>query len=62
MLVTLLVAVLIIGLLVYLVQLFPIAQPFKNVALCIVILIAILWLLGFAGYFGPGPWHPVRPC
>jgi hypothetical protein len=49
-----LVAILVIGLIYYLITLLPVAQPFKNIALVIVIVIAIVYLLGFVG-FGGGP-------
>jgi hypothetical protein len=45
-LVGLLIAVLIFGLIYWLWTLLPIPQPFKNVALAILIIIAIVWLLG----------------
>jgi hypothetical protein len=54
MLITLLVAVIVIGLLYWIVQLMPLPQPFKNVALCIVLVIALLWLLSFAGVLPHG--------
>ena len=44
-------SVIVVGLLVYLIQLLPIEPPFKTVALAIVILICIFWLVGFL----PGP-------
>jgi hypothetical protein len=47
MLITLLIAVLILGLVLYAVRLAPIAEPFKSIAVVVVILIAIVWLLGF---------------
>lgn len=47
MLVSLLIAVLVIGLLVYLIQILPLPQPFGMVAVAIVILIAIFWLVGY---------------
>lgn len=54
MLISLLIAVLVLGLLVYLIQLLPLPDPFRTVAIAIVILIAIFWLLGYL----PGP-HPL---
>jgi len=45
----LLVVVIIMGLVVYLIQLLPIEQPFKTIALVIVVLILLLWLLGGLG-------------
>jgi hypothetical protein len=54
MLITLLVAVIVIGLLYWIVQLMPLPAPFKNIALCIVLVIALLWLLSFAGVLPHG--------
>ncbi len=48
-LVGLLIVVIVIGLLLYLVQILPIAQPMKTIAVVVVILIAIVWLLGGGG-------------
>lgn len=42
----LLIAVIVIGLLLYLVQLLPLQAPFKTIAMVLVVLIAIVWLLG----------------
>jgi hypothetical protein len=47
MLVGLLVTVIIIGLLFYVVSVLPIGQPWKNIATAILVVIAIIWLLGF---------------
>lgn len=47
-----LVLVIIIGLLVYLVQLLPLPPPFKTVAMVIVILVCIVWLLNSTGMLG----------
>ena len=47
MLITLLIAVIALGLTLYFVQILPIAQPFKNIAKAIVILIAIYYVLRF---------------
>jgi hypothetical protein len=55
-LVGLLVVVIIIGLLLYLVQWLPLAQPFKVAAVVIIVLIGILWLLGAF----PGPHIVIR--
>jgi hypothetical protein len=52
-LVSLLIAVVILGLLFYVVSLLPLPAPFKTIAQVIVIIIAILYLLGLLGY-GPG--------
>lgn len=48
-LIGLLVVVIILGLLLYVVQMLPIPQPFKNAAIVIVVLIAIIFLLGLIG-------------
>ncbi len=45
-LIGLLVAVIVIGLLLYLVSILPIQAPFKTIAYVVVVLIAIVWLLG----------------
>ncbi len=47
MLVSLLVAVIILGLLFYMVQVLPLAQPFKSVAYVILVIIAILYMTQF---------------
>jgi hypothetical protein len=49
MLITLLVAVIVAGILYWIVTLLPLPQPFKNIAICILLLIFLLWLLSFAG-------------
>jgi hypothetical protein len=51
-LVGLLGAVIVIGLIVYLVSLLPLPAPFKNIAMILVILIAIIWLVTGTGVFG----------
>jgi hypothetical protein len=49
-LVGLLIAVLVIGLIFYLIRMLPIAEPFKSAALVILIVLVIVWLLsGFGG-------------
>lgn len=53
-LVGLLVVVIIAGLLFWLVQTLPIPQPWKNIALVIVVLIVIFWLLGAIGVLPQG--------
>lgn len=50
---TLLIIVLVLGLVVYLIQTLPISSPFKEIALVIVVLIAVIYLLGIIGV-GPG--------
>lgn len=52
-LVSLLIAVVVLGLLFYVVGLLPLPAPFKTIAHVIVILIALIYLLGILGY-GPG--------
>jgi hypothetical protein len=54
MLITLLVAVIVAGILYWIVQLMPIPQPFKNIAICILLLIFALWLLSFVGVMPHG--------
>ena len=49
MLITLLVMVIVAGILYYIITLLPIAEPFKTIAICILLLIVVLWLLSFAG-------------
>jgi hypothetical protein len=53
-LIGLLVAVIVIGLIVYLVTLLPLPAPFKTIAMVLVILIAIIWLVSGTGVFGGG--------
>lgn len=45
-LVTILIAVLIIGLVVWLFQTLPIAEPFRSIAYVVLVILLILWLLG----------------
>lgn len=45
MLVSILIFVLVLGLLYYLVQMLPLPDPFKQIALVVIIVIAIIWLL-----------------
>jgi uncharacterized membrane protein len=52
-LMSLLIAVIVLGLLFYVVGLLPLPAPFKTIAHVIVIVIAIIYLLGLMGY-GPG--------
>ena len=52
-LVSLLIAIVVLGLLLYVVGLLPLPAPFKTIAHVIVVLIAIIYLLGILGY-GPG--------
>jgi hypothetical protein len=59
-LISLLVAVLVAGLIWYLLSLLPIPEPFRKVVLIIFILICVIYLLGYVG-FGGGPyWGPHR--
>jgi len=53
-LISLLVFVLIAGLIYYIIQLFPIPQPFKNIVLAIFLLVLLLQLLHMLGFYG-GP-------
>lgn len=53
MLISLLVAVIIIGLLFYVLSIIPIQQPWKNIATILLCIIVIIWLLG---YVAPAPW------
>ncbi len=52
-LVSILVAVIVLGLLMYVVGLLPLPSPFKTIAYVLVLVIAILYLLGLLG-IGPG--------
>lgn len=52
-LVSLLVAVVILGLLIYVVGLLPLPAPFKMIAHLLIVIIAIVYLLGLLG-IGPG--------
>jgi hypothetical protein len=56
MLISLLVAVIVIGLLFYVLSLLPIPQPWLNIARVILIVIVIIWLLGYVGMLGNGPY------
>ena len=51
-LIGLLVAVVVIGLVIYLIQVLPIGAPFKNIALVIAVLICLFWLLSASGIGG----------
>ncbi len=50
----LLVIIIVIGLIVWLVQQLPLAQPFKNIALVLVVVVCIIWLLSASGLGGLG--------
>ena len=54
MLISLLIIVIVVGLLLYLVRMLPIDAQFKNIALVLVIVIAIIWLLNVAGMIPHG--------
>jgi hypothetical protein len=56
MLISLLIAVIVIGLLFYLISMLPIPQPWANIAKVILIVICIIWLLGYSGVLGGGPY------
>jgi hypothetical protein len=43
---SILIALIVIGLLVWLLQSLPIAEPFKSIAYVVLVVILILWLLG----------------
>lgn len=58
MLISLLVAVIIMGLIYYCITLLPIPQPFKNIVVVIFILICIIWLVGYLP--GVDYWHGHR--
>lgn len=45
MLVSLLVAAILVGLIIYVLSLLPLAEPFKSIAYVIVVVILIIWLL-----------------
>jgi hypothetical protein len=57
MLISLLIAVIVIGLLFYVLSLLPIPQPWANIAKVILVVIVIIWLLGFVGMLGSAPWY-----
>lgn len=59
MLVSLLIAILVIGLLVWLVQILPIPEPFRTVAIVVVVIIAIIWLLEGVSGAGLGFHRPL---
>jgi hypothetical protein len=52
--ITLLVAVIVFGIICYIIQVLPIAQPFKTIAWCVLALIFIVWLLESFGGLGFG--------
>jgi hypothetical protein len=52
MLVDLLVAVIVMGLLYYIVTILPLPQPFKTIAIVIILVICIIWLLSFTSFGG----------
>jgi dolichyl-phosphate-mannose--protein O-mannosyl transferase len=60
MLITLLILVIVVGLLVWLVQMLPIPDPFKQIAVAIVVLLCIFWLISYLPIGGPGPIAPHR--
>jgi hypothetical protein len=59
MLISLLIMCLVLGLLYYLIQMLPLPPPFKQIALVVIIIIAIIWLLE---NFGGGFLGPSRGC
>lgn len=54
-LIGLLVFVIIVGLLIYLVRLLPLPDPFRTIAYVILVIIAILWLVSALGVVSMGP-------
>jgi len=53
-LISLLIAIIIIGLLVYLIQVLPIPEPFRTAAYVVLVILVILWLVeGFGVFDGP---------
>jgi hypothetical protein len=52
----LLVAVIVIGLIFYLLSMLPIPQPWANIARVILVVIVIIWLLSFTGLLGGPYW------
>jgi hypothetical protein len=60
MLISLLIAVLVIGLIFYLLSIIPLPQPWANVAKVILVVIVIIWLLSFTGMLGGPYWGPHR--
>lgn len=59
-LIGLLVFVIILGLLYWCITLLPLPQPFKNIAIVILILICIVFLLNSLGVVGSGPLFRIR--
>lgn len=52
-LIGLLIAIIVVGLLVYLIRMLPIEEPFKNIAIVVLVVILIIWLIGgLSGYQG----------
>jgi hypothetical protein len=60
MLLSLLIAVLIAGLIYWLLTLLPIPDPFKKIVLVIFILICVIWLIGWLPMGGGPYWHEHR--
>lgn len=54
---TLLVLVIVLGLVYWAITLLPLPEPFKNIALVILILVCVIYLLAFL--FGAAPGFPV---
>lgn len=55
LLISLLVAVVIIGVVFYVLSLLPLPEPWKKIATILVCLIVLLWLLSLLGVLGTGP-------
>ena len=56
-LIGLLIFIVVLGLLYWCVTLLPLPEPFKKIALVVVILICIIWLASQLGAFGAGPFR-----
>jgi hypothetical protein len=56
MLISLLVAVIVIGLLFWVLSMLPIPQPWANIAKVILVVIVIIWLLSFTGLLNGPYW------
>jgi len=56
MLISLLVAVIIIGLIFWVLSMLPLPQPWANIAKVILVVIVLIWLLSFTGLFNGPYW------
>lgn len=59
-LLSLLVVVLVMGLVIYLIQMLPLPEPFMSVARVIVIVICIIWLLRMIGFLPDMNWRVIK--